>query len=63
MWNLVPVRLSTMLVLVQDMRTICSKHTIAQKSFWTHPMVRLGDEDQVEDCLGPFRDSVSLDTR
>ena len=31
-----------------------SKHTIALKSFWTHQMVLLGDEAQVEASLGPF---------
>ena len=27
----------------------------------TPPMVLLGDEAQVEACLGPFRDSANLD--
>jgi hypothetical protein len=35
----------------------------AQKSFWTHPMVLLGDKAQVEARFGLFRDSVNLDTR
>ena len=34
---------------------------LAQKSFWTPPMVLLGDEAQVEACLGPFGDSANLD--
>ena len=33
----------------------------AQKSFWTHSMVPLGDEAQVEDRFGPFEDSANLD--
>ena len=33
----------------------------AQKSFWTHLMVPLGDEAQVEARFGPFGHSV--DTR
>jgi hypothetical protein len=34
----------------------------AEKSFWTHPMVLRGDEDQVEArCL--FGDSANLDAR
>jgi hypothetical protein len=33
----------------------------AQKSFWTHPMVPLGDEAEVEACFGTFGDSANLD--
>jgi hypothetical protein len=33
----------------------------AQKSFWTHSMVLLCDEAQLEACFGQFRDSASLD--
>jgi hypothetical protein len=43
--------------------TICAKHTMAQKLFWTHPMVLLGDEAQVEAQLGPFGDSTNLEAR
>jgi hypothetical protein len=28
-----------------------------------HPMVLLGDEDQVDASFGPFGDSANLDTR
>jgi hypothetical protein len=34
-----------------------------QKSFWTHQMILLGDEAQVEACLSPFGDSGNLDAR
>ena len=34
-----------------------------RKSFWTHSMVLLGDEIQVEDRFGLFRDSANLDAR
>jgi hypothetical protein len=34
---------------------------LAQKSFWMHPMILLGDEAQVEACLSPFGDSANLD--
>jgi hypothetical protein len=34
---------------------------LAQKSFWTHPMVFLGDKAQVEAHFGPFRDGANLD--
>jgi hypothetical protein len=33
----------------------------AQKSSWTHLMVPLGDEAQVEAHFGPFRNSAYLD--
>jgi hypothetical protein len=35
----------------------------AHKSFWTHPLVILGDEAQLEAHFGPFRNSANLDTR
>ena len=35
----------------------------AQKSFWTHPIVPLGDEAEVGARLGPFRHSANLDAR
>jgi hypothetical protein len=36
---------------------------IAEKSFWTHPMVLLGDEAQVDARFGLFGDSANLDAR
>ena len=35
----------------------------AQKSFWTHPIVPLGDEAEVEARLGPFGHRANLDAR
>ena len=35
----------------------------AQKSFWLHSMVPLGDEAQVEARFGLFKDSANLDAR
>ena len=35
----------------------------AKKSFWTHSIVPLGDEAQVEACFGPFGHSANLDAR
>ena len=35
----------------------------AQKSFWTHPMVLLGDEAQVEARFGLFGDKANHDAR
>ena len=37
--------------------------TKAQKLFWMHPMVELGDEAQMDARFGPFRDSANLDAR
>ena len=34
---------------------------LAQESFWTHPMVLLSDEAQVEARFGLLGDSASLD--
>ena len=36
---------------------------LAQKSFWTHSMVLLGDEAQVDAYFSPFGDSANLDAR
>ena len=63
MSNLVSIRLETVLVSLHDRCTVCAKHTMAQKSFWTHPMVLLGDEAKVEARFGPFGDSANLDSR
>jgi hypothetical protein len=35
----------------------------AQKLFWTHPMVLLGDEAQVDTRFILFGDSANLDAR
>ena len=58
MWNLVLVHLETVLVSVQDRCAVvllgdeAPNIPYALKSFWTHPMVLLGDEAQVEACFG-----------
>jgi hypothetical protein len=36
---------------------------LAQKSFWTHPRVLLGNEAQVEARFALFGDSGNLDAR
>ena len=61
MSHLISIRLETVLVSVQYCCTVCGKHTMALKSFWTHQMVLLGDEAQVEARFGPFVDSANLD--
>ena len=48
MWELVSVRLETELLSVQDRSTVCAKRTIGSETCWTHPMVLLGHEAQVE---------------
>ena len=63
MSHLVLIHLETVLVLVQYYCTVCGKHTIAPKSFWTHQMVLLGDDAQLEACFGPFGDRANLDSR
>ena len=62
MWNIVLIRLGTVLVPLQDRWNVGAKHTMAQKSFWTHQMVLLGDEAQVEARFGLFGDSATLDS-
>ena len=53
-WNITSFHLETVLVSVQDRCMVCARCTMAYKSFWTHPMVPLGDEAQVEARFGPF---------
>jgi len=59
MWNLVSVQLEAAL----DRSTVCAKHTIGSKIFWTHPMVLLGDKFQVEAQFGPFGDIANPNAR
>ena len=62
MGNLVSICLEMVLMSLQDRCIVCTKHTMAQKSFWTQQMVLLGDEAQVEARFGPFGDSAYLDS-
>ena len=61
--NLVSIRLEMVLVSVQDRCSVCAKHTMAQKLFWMHPMVLIGDKAQVEARFGPFGDIANFDAR
>jgi hypothetical protein len=67
MWNLVLVRLETVLVPVQYRCKVGARFApnipLAEKSFWTHSMVLLGDEAQVEAHFSLFRDNANLDAR
>ena len=62
MWNLVLVRLETLLVWVQDRCTVCARRIIGSEIILDARMVLLGDEAQVEARFGPFGNSVSLDS-
>ena len=59
MWNLISVRLETVLVSMQVRWTVCAKHTIGSEN----PIVLLGDEAQVEARFDPFGESANLDAR
>ena len=63
MWDLTSFSLETVLVSVQDRSTVCAKRTIGSEMFWTHPMVLLGDEAEVEAQFGPFGDIANPNAR
>jgi hypothetical protein len=63
MWNLVLVHLETVLVSLQDRCWLAPNVPSAQKSLWTHPMVLLCGEAQVEARFSLFVDSANLDAR
>jgi hypothetical protein len=46
-----------------DRCMIYTKRTIAQKSFWAHPIVLLGYEAQLEARFSLFGDSANLGAR
>ena len=56
MWNLVSFQLEAVLVSVEDRCMVCAKRTIGSETFWTHTMVLLRDEAQVEARFCPFGD-------
>jgi hypothetical protein len=62
-WKLVSVYLETVLVLVQDRCMVCIERNLDQSSFWTHLMVLLGDEAQVEAFFDTLGDSANLNAR
>jgi hypothetical protein len=63
MWNLVSIRLETMLVSVQDRCTICTKRTIGSEIVLDTTMVLQDNEAQVEARFSLFGYSVNLDVR
>jgi len=61
MWNLTSFLKEIVLVSVQDRCMVCARRTIgSDKSFWTHLMVPLGDEAQVEARFGPLEKVLIL---
>jgi hypothetical protein len=48
MWNLTSFCLETVLVSMQDRCMVCAKRTICSEIFYTHMLVPLGEEAQVE---------------
>ena len=61
MWNLTSFHLEIVLVSVQDRCMVCARRTIgSDKLFWTHLMVPLGDEAQVEAYFGPLEKVLIL---
>jgi hypothetical protein len=72
MWNLISVRLDTLLlsVYLEVVVMLCKigarfapNVPWAQKSLWMHPMELLGHVCHVETHFSPFRDSVSVGAR
>jgi hypothetical protein len=55
------VHLEIVLILMQDRCTVCAKHTIGSEIIWTHLMVLLGDEAQVEARFGTIGSKIILD--
>jgi hypothetical protein len=62
-WNLVSVRLETVLESVQDRCMVCAKRIVCSEIIWTHRMVLLADKAQVDACFILFGDSANLDQR
>jgi hypothetical protein len=50
-------------MLTHDRCIVCAEHTIAQKSFYTHPMKLVGDVGHVDSHFGPFGDIVGVGAR
>jgi hypothetical protein len=59
LWNHVLVCLE----FVPNSARLAPNVPLAQKSFWVHPMILLGDVGLVESRFVPFGDSVSVSAR
>jgi hypothetical protein len=62
-WKLDSIRLEIVLISRKIGARFGPNVPQAWKSFWTHTMVLLGDEAQVDDHFIPFGDSANLDAR
>ena len=63
-WNLLSVRLETVLVSVQDRCTVCAKCTTGSEIVLDAPDgTPLGGKAQVEARFSPFGGSANLDAR
>ena len=63
MWNLLSVRLETVLVSVQDRCTVCAKCTIGSEIVSDAPDGTQGDKAQVEARYGPIGGSTNRNAR
>ena len=61
MWNLISVRLETVLASVQHRCMVCAKCIIGSEIVLAHPMLLICDEAQVKARFGAFGDSANLD--
>ena len=61
-WKILLVHSKIVLILTQDMCTLCAKHAIVSEVLLGAPEL-LGDVGQVEACFSPFGDRVNLDAR
>ena len=48
---------------VQDRCMVCARHTIGLQIIWTHLMVPLGDEAEVDARFDPLGNGANLDAR
>ena len=62
-WNLTSFCLETVYCQCEIGAWFALDVPYSQKSFWTHLMVPIGDEAQVEARFGPFGDKAILDAR
>ena len=53
-WKLVSVCFKTVLALAQEGARFAPNVPRAQKSFWAHPIILLGNIGQEEACFGSF---------
>ena len=62
-WNLILLCLDIVLILAQDMCTVCAESTMGMEIILAVPNGTLGDVGQGEARFSQFGDSVSLDAR